>query len=455
MNSEDALNKLIDLPRLQIFLNELTTWVVNNVFVLSNLAQLIAIVSISILARFISPGFAGWVMQTGENPAIKWLPVKVASALTPLTFPLITVVMLWLAKVTAVTVEWPFHLITIAVSLLTAWIIIGLTTRLVRDPVWAKFIALTAWSIAALNIVGLLDLTINFLDTMAVTLGSFRVSALTVIKGMLSLAVLIWAASGLSQLLEARIRSSKNLTPSVQVLITKLLKIVLIVTAVVAAVSSVGIDLTAFAVFGGALGVGIGLGLQKAVSNLTSGLMLLMDKSIKPGDVIAVSGTYGWVSSLGARYVSVVTRDGIEHLIPNEELVTQRVENWTHSNSKIRLKTPVGVHYQSDVHKAITLCLQAADETDRVLKHPEPKCLLRGFGDNSVDLELRMWIQDSQNGINNVRSEVLLNIWDKFKEQNIEIPYPQRDLHLKSSDELRVILEDSQKSGESDKTAEI
>ena len=261
---------------------------------------------------------------------------------------------------------------------------------------------------------------------------------MTVIEGLFSLAVLLWLATVCSRVLERRISRLPNLTPSVQVLFSKLLKIVLITIAIVAAIRTVGIDLTAFAVLSGAIGVGIGFGLQKAVSNLISGVMLLLDKSIKPGDVIAVGGTYGWVSSLGARYVSVVTRDGIEHLIPNEDFITQGVENWSYSNSKVRLKIPIGISYKSDVRKAQGLCLDAAAEVSRVVADPPPVCPLKGFGDSSVDLELRIWIEDPQNGVSNVKSEVLLLVWDKFHEHGIEIPFPQRDLHLKPPADVNV-----------------
>jgi small-conductance mechanosensitive channel len=241
-------------------------------------------------------------------------------------------------------------------------------------------------------------------------------------------------------MLEARLRHSRNLTPSVQVLFGKLLKFGLITIAVLAAISTTGVDLTALAVFGGALGVGIGLGLQKVVANLFSGLILLLDNSVKPGDVVAVAGTYGWVNKLGGRYVSVITRDGIEHLIPNEEFITTRVENWTHSDTKIRLKIPIGIHYSSDVERALELCEACAAEIPRVIDDPGPICQLRNFGDNAVELELRIWIADPMNGVNNVRSAVLRRIWRAFREEGIQIPYPQRDLHLASAVPLEVRL---------------
>jgi small-conductance mechanosensitive channel len=274
---------------------------------------------------------------------------------------------------------------------------------------------------------------IALMDSAAVNVGQLRISLYTVVKSTLALALLLWVALSLTSLLESRIRSSRNLSPSVQVLFTKSLKAVLIGLAILIAVRSVGIDLTALAVVGGAIGFGVGFGLQKIISNLISGVILLMDKSIKPGDVIAVAGTYGWVTALGGRYVSVVTRDGVEHLIPNETLISERVENWTHSNNQTRLKQRVGVHYKSDVRAAIALCVEAAGEVERVLKQPEPKCLLVGFGDSSVDLELRFWIADAFNGVQNVKSEVLLGIWDRFQAHGIEIPYPQRDIHVRST----------------------
>jgi small-conductance mechanosensitive channel len=208
---------------------------------------------------------------------------------------------------------------------------------------------------------------------------------------------------------------------------------VLVGLAVLIAIRSVGIDLTGLAVVGGALGLGVGFGLQKVVSNLISGVILLIDKSIKPGDVIAVSGTYGWVTALGGRYVSVVTRDGVEHLIPNETLISERVENWTHTNSRTRLKVDVGVHYRSDLKKVIEICEEAARVTDRVLADPAPKCLFIDFGDSALKLQVRFWIADAQNGVQNVKSEVLLRIWEIFQQQGIEVPYPQRDVHIRSS----------------------
>ena len=221
-----------------------------------------------------------------------------------------------------------------------------------------------------------------------------------------------------------------------QVLTAKLAKVVLLTLAVVVALNAVGIDLTAFAVFSGAIGVGVGFGLQKVVSNLISGVILLLDRSIKPGDVIEIAGTYGWITRLNARFVSVSTRDGIEHLIPNEDLITQRVTNWSYSDDRVRLHVAVGIGYLCDVREAMRLCVEAAKAVKRVLETPAPICLLKAFGDSSIDLELRFWIRDPRNGTANIRSEVMLGIWDSFREHGIEFPYPQRDIHLPDMDAL-------------------
>ena len=249
--------------------------------------------------------------------------------------------------------------------------------------------------------------------------------------------VTLGAALLISRLIENSLKSSISLSPSMVVLSGKLVRITLVTAAFLVAISTVGIDLSIFTFFGGALGVGLGFGLQKVVSNFISGIILLMDKSIKPGDVISIGNTYGWVNSLNARYVSLDTRDGIEHLIPNEELIITRVENWSHSHNRVRLKIPIGIHYDSDVKKAMGLCEEAAQEIERILKHPAPVCLVSGFGDNSVDLEVRMWISDPHNGLSNIKSQILLKVWDKFHEHDIEIPYPQRDLHIKNPIEIK------------------
>jgi small-conductance mechanosensitive channel len=414
-------------------------WLEENALALSvvTLAQVLVVGLAFLAARQSAPRLRTVLARTARGrfePQI----VRLTRAVEPLTLPIVWLLTLWLAVLLASGAGLPLQLMKTVVSLLTAWVIIRFTSALVRDPLWSRFVAIIVWVIAALSILGLLAPTMATLDSVAVNLGDLRVSALTVVKAVLSLALLLWIATFAGRVLERRITSVVTLTPSLQVLISKLLKIVLAVIAVVVALRSVGIDLTAFAVLTGAIGVGIGFGLQKMVSNFVSGITILLDKSIKPGDVLVVGDTYGRVHSLGARYVSVITRDGSEFLIPNEDLVTQQVINWSYSSDQIRLKVPIGISYDADVRQAIALCLESAGVVERVLKQPAPVCILKGFGDNAVDLELRFWIQDPMNGVSNVKSEVLLHIWDRFHAHGIEYPFPQRDVHIRAPVEVRV-----------------
>lgn len=419
-----------------LWVEQAIEWLSANVLLIPILIQILVCVVVAIPA-FLLRGRLETLLSRLQN----WKPLlqyagfrRFATVLPGLAFPLLLVILVWLLDAVAVQAGYRHNVIRLVASLLNAWIVIRLAAAIVNDPVWSRTIATVAWGLAALNIVGWLEPTIEILDSLAMQVGDFRVSVYGILKAVLSLAVLLWVASFASRLFEQRIQKVHRLTPSVQVLMAKLLKLVLLSVAVLFALSTIGVDLTALAVFGGAVGVGIGLGLQRIVANLISGVILLLDRSIKPGDVIAIGETFGWIQSLGARYTAVRTRDGTEFLIPNEDLITTQVENWSHSDVKLRLKIPVGIAYSCDPHFAIKLCNEAAAKCQRVLENPGPNTLLRGFGDNSVDLEIRFWIDDPQNGRGNIISEILLNVWDAFKEHNIEIPFPQRDLHLRSGD---------------------
>lgn len=360
------------------------------------------------------------------------VPGRLIRIFLPLLLFFFAILLLRVGSETFAGYKLPTALIDTSARLLTAWLIIRLTTGMLKDSNWSRILSVAAWLIAALHILNLLIPVINLLDQLAIDLGGVRISLLLLIKGVIVFTVLLKIASNGSSLLEKRILSFEELTPSVQVLLSKALKITLLAVAVIVALSSLGINLSAFAFIGGAIGVGIGFGLQKVVSNLVSGIILLLDRSIKPGDVIEIGSTYGRIQSLGARYVSVATRDKTEYLIPNEDLITTQVINWSFSDKLVRLKIVVGVSYDSDIHMVMRLMVEAAATIPRVLANPQPVCQLKNFGDSSVDMELRIWIDDPENGISNVSSAVRVAVWDTFKEHGIEIPYPQRDVHIKS-----------------------
>jgi len=289
------------------------------------------------------------------------------------------------------------------------------------------------WCVAALSIFGLLDQTTEILDSIGFSIGDFRLSALAVIKSVVYLFILIYVATFVSSFAERRVLKSTSLKRSSQVLIAKIIRVVLIAIAILIGVNISGIDLSLFAVFGGAIGLGIGFGLQKGISNLFSGMLLLVDRSIEPGDVIELeNGTFGWVNHMAARYTEIVTRDNKSFLIPNEEFITQRVINWSHGNSLIRLEVEFGVHYNSDPHEVKEIAAQAALDADpkRICRDPSPVCHLVKFGDSSLNFKLRFWIKDAERGITNIRGDVMLSLWDAFKANNIEIPYAHLEVYM-------------------------
>lgn len=318
-------------------------------------------------------------------------------------------------------------------KLLMAWIFIRILAQFIENNFVRQSVATFAWGVAALSILGILETTTQTLDSVGVTFGDFRLSLLTVVKSVIALSILLTLSLFTSKLAEKKINSSTSLTPSVRVLMVKVVKVTLIALAIMIGITSAGLDLSALAVFGGALGLGLGFGLQKVVSNLFSGVLLLVDRSIKPGDIIELEGgTFGWVGQLGSRYVSVVTRDNKEYLIPNEDFITQKVINWSYSNRLIRIETTFGVHYDSDPHLVKKLAEEAANKPDRIVSSPAPVCHLVEFGDSSLNFTLRFWIEDAEEGVTNMRGAVMLELWAAFKEHNIQIPYPHREVIFKN-----------------------
>jgi small-conductance mechanosensitive channel len=329
-------------------------------------------------------------------------------------------------------ITWPSrsYLLGVAARLAIAWFVIVLLAGLIRNQFVYRMVAIFAWTIAALSILGLLQPTMAALDSVAVVLGGLRISPLLVIKTAVLLMLALWAASAAGDFLDKRVRSTAELTPSIQVLIGKVTRLLLITFAILITLSTVGIDLSALAFFSGAIGVGIGFGLQKIVSNLVSGIILLADKSIKPGDIITVGDQFGWVTNMGARYTSVDTRDGREILVPNEDFVTQHVVNWSYSNNRMMLISRFGVSYDSDPHHVCQAAVAAAASVPRVLADPPPVCYFEAFGESSLDFSVRYWIADPNEGIINVRAPVMMALWDAFKREGIDIPVPVRDLRI-------------------------
>jgi small-conductance mechanosensitive channel len=411
------------------------------VLVFSTLIQLVGVAAALIVAFALHQPFRDWLAMIGAQTASALVRRAIAIA-TPLTLPIVWLVLQTLAQAAAQAADWPSDVIRIVSTLLVAWLIIRFAASFIRERLWAKLVAVTAWTIAALSILNLLDATLTFLDGLAITLGTLRLSVLALIKGLFTLGFLLWLAAATARYLENRLRVLAELTLSVQVLVGNLARIALLTIALLVGLASVGIDISALALIGGAIGVGVGLGLQKIVSNFVSGVIILLERSIKPGDVIEVGSTFGWVQTMSPRYVAVLARDGTRHNIPNDELIARTVVNWSLGYDTVLLKVPIGISYASDPRDAIRLAIEAARETPRVLPDPAPICQVARFGESSVDLELRFWLRDPRSGTENARSEVLLRIWDKFRVHRIDIAYPQRDLHVRPDSEITVHLSD-------------
>lgn len=279
------------------------------------------------------------------------------------------------------------------------------------------------------------------LDAIAINVGNIRLSLFDVLLSV-SIVLLILSVAMLANRFGKRmIRRITRFDETQKVLAEKILTIIVWAAAFFLGVDLLGIDLTALAFFGGAFGLAIGFGLQKTFGNLIAGIILLMDKSIKPGDVIAVADTtgnetFGQIRKIGIRAVSITTRDEREYLIPNENLMINQVENWSYSSKRVRMQVKVGVSYNADMKLAEELMLKAATECRRVLETPPPTVWMTEYGDSSVNFTIHCWINDPEEGIGNVRSEVLKNLWWLFKDHGIEIPFPQRDINLRGNDQI-------------------
>ena len=377
-----------------------------------------------------------------------WISKTLVPAFAALTMPAAYVLICAMVKGNILQRGIDDVLLSPASSLAIGWFLVVMVNRMTQEPFWQKLLGTIIVIITLLGITGLLEPTSDGLEKISFPFGSVNITLLGIFHGLAMLLFLIWLSIRVSGAAESQMHKMPNITPSMEVLFAKILKVVLISLSIVIGLNSFGIQLSSLTVLGGAIGLGLGFGLQKVISNLISGVILLLDKSIKPGDVISIGDTYGWINKLSARYVSVITRDGRENLIPNENLITNEVENWSFSDTQVRLRAPIGISYDADVRKAIELCKQAALNLDRVLKTPPPQCPVKGFGDNSVDLELRFWIKDPAKGVTNIKSEIYLEIWDLFHEHNIEIPYPQRDIHIRGGEPLKVQMEKESKGDE-------
>ena len=395
----------------------------------------------ALLAKVLAPRFHNWMR--GREGWPKWrmrFLVMIHRRMRLILF----VGLIWPVVWAMQALTWPSrsYLLVIFASLALAWLLITVITRFIVNGFLRTLVRYAAWTWVTLSILGLTGEVEQLLDSAAVSIGDVRLSVWMVLQAVVIVAALMFAARFVSKTTAARIRSNDEISPSMQVLAVKFMQLLLYGAAFFIGLRAVGVDLTGLAVLSGAIGVGLGFGLQKVVSNLVSGVILLLDRSIKPGDVISLGETFGWINSLGARYVSITTRDGKEYLIPNEDLITGQVVNWSHSNDFVRLDIYFGTAYGGDPHAVRRIAIEAAKNVDRVLSHKPPVCHIVGFGDSSVDYILRFWITDPTGGLTNIRGNVFLALWDAFQENGISIPFPQREVRMLEGSQIKTTPQD-------------
>ena len=428
----DAILQKIDLTDLQ---ESFFSWLQNDILTFDFGVQFVILALAFTLALLIKN-----IIKPRLNDQINKLsiPFRISEILYSslrFIFPLLAILFITIGTRLALGInpEISIAFTVVITKLIFAWIFIRFVSQFIEHKFARNIIGFTILILVALSLLGVLTQTMNTFDAIGFNIGEFRLSMLSVFKGIFIIFILLYGALFLSKLTEKKLTQTRSLTPSSRVLISKITKVFLIVSALLIGLTSAGIDLSLFAVFSGAVGLGIGFGLQKVISNLFSGMLLLLDQSIKPGDVIEMDGTFGWVNHMGARYTELVTRDNKSYLVPNEEFITQQVINWSHGNTLVRVQTEFGVHYDSDPHEVRRLAILAAGKPDRVVDSPSPVCHLVEFGDSSLNFVLRYWIKDAEKGIVNTKGDVMLALWDILKENNIAIPYPHREVFIHKS----------------------
>jgi small-conductance mechanosensitive channel len=368
---------------------------------------------------------------------------------TVVIIPLVMALVLDLAAHSALqAARFDVTLLAAAARLLASYIIVRVGVLLFAASLgnkswiqnWETRVTLLIWLAIAAEYTGWLDPIIATLDSVGVVAGKGRITVWSVLKLLFTLTLFMLVAAWISRWVERRVKRLSGVAMSTRIGIAKFANAFLIALSILMGLNAAGVDLTALTVLTGAIGLGLGFGLQSIAANFVSGFVLLMDRSIKPGDVISLSGqsgtsteNFGWVQELRGRYVVVRDRDGVEMLVPNQQLISNAVINWSYTDPRIRLKLPIRVSYRDDPELALRILLDACEGQARVLREPAPVSRLMHFSDSGIELELRFWISDPQEGVNNVRSEVNRAIWRLFKEHKITIPMAQREIIVHSA----------------------
>ena len=397
--------------------------------------QLIALLGVLLIAWFSSWQFQRWRTNRGGRDES-----LAATTVQKVLAPIVVAIASWLSSVIIEAFGAPNQMLRIAATLALSFaavrlLVFALQRMLRPGPLLAtseKLIAWSIWAFVAIYLLGWNTPIVRALESVSLPFGTKHFTLLDAFRAIATLVISLLVAGYLGIVVERRVMAAIHVSIGVRVGVVKFTKLALVLVAAMVAIDNSGINLTALQVFGGALGVGLGFGLQRVASNFVCGFILVGDRSIRQGDVITIGDRFGVVTELRARYVVVRDRDNVDTLIPNETMITSEVVNWSYGDRNVRLKLPVQISYDDNPRQALDLLVRAGQEHPRVLKDPAPAARVRDFGDNGIDLELRFWIRDPEDGVNNVRSDLYLAIWDCFKAAGITIPYPQRDLHLRS-----------------------
>lgn len=403
----------------------------------SDLEQTAILWQIALLALSLMLAWGINHLLLGRLSKSEWMSKIGLGGISRVAFPLMALLLVLIGR--AILKNWhSISILNIVVPLLFALMLIRLAVYIVRQVFvsssWLQgsehFIAMTIWVGFALYLTGYLPEIVDAMDHLDFHIGKQRISLLLILSGIFSILVTMIVAMWLGQAFEHKVMATESLDMNLRVVLSKLIRACLVVVGILIALPLAGIDITVLSVFGGALGVGIGFGLQKIASNYVSGFIILLDRSIHPGDILTVDGRFGKVSQLTTRYLVLENNDGTEAIIPNEILITSTVINHSFTNRQIRVSITLQISYQSDLHLAMEIMKQAAENQSRVLADPEIKVYLKSFSDNGIDLEMGVWINDPEEGQLNLRSDINMEIWRKFQASGIEIPYPQRDVRI-------------------------
>lgn len=438
-NEDSVLDEFVPFDSAGSALLEFWQWAQTTLLTIDVAIQLGLIVAALVPAAMFGGTFQSFVRKALGNRVDIAFVNRLVDAIAILGVPLILYFSLLVIDIGLGSAGNPTEWVSAAIALMNAWIIVRMVTLVIRSPFWSKFAFYVAWPIAALDAFGVLGPVVEQMQELAIPLGTndagqrINISLFDVVQTLLYFGLLFYGAKLTSNIIQDRIEHIDELSPAVKALIGKILNVVLPIIALLIAFQIVGFNITTLAVFSGAVGLGIGLGLQGIIANFLAGFTLLADRSIKPGDVIEIEGQMGWVTSMQGRYVAIRTREGTEILIPNDRFMNEGVTNWSRSDRVVRVHAPFSVSYETeDVQAVQALAVGIAHDHPRIKEQPEPICNLMALGESSIDFDLQFWISDPEQGLNNVRSDVLVQIFNQLKAAGIKIPYPQRDLHIRT-----------------------